>query len=186
MALFHLEPHPDTPSKSGFQVYAFAKRWNPLELVLTFSIRDSVPKIAWYEPTQEGRYDELWKHSCFEAFVQPVARDDYVELNFAPEKRWALYDLDGYRSGLRNSAEAALRDMRFTSQEQLSYAVCSMRVTLDLPPSFADVPWNVGLSTIIEETDGTKSYWALAHAPGPPDFHNADCFIATLPAPAAP
>ncbi len=41
----------------------------------------------------------------------------------------------------------------------------------------------LGLSAVIQEVDGTKSYWALAHAPGPPDFHNPDCFIATLPAP---
>ena len=45
------------------------------------------------------------------------------------------------------------------------------------------VDWHVGISAVIEARDGTKSYWALAHAPGPPDFHNPDCFIATLPAP---
>ena len=44
----------------------------------------------------------------------------------------------------------------------------------------------LGLTAVIEAKDGTKSYWALAHAPGPPDFHNPDCFIATLPAPEHP
>ena len=43
--------------------------------------------------------------------------------------------------------------------------------------------WQMGLSAVIEERDGTKSYWALAHAPGPPDFHNRNCWIARLPAP---
>lgn len=47
-------------------------------------------------------------------------------------------------------------------------------------------PWHLNISAVIEEADGTKSYWALAHAPGPPDFHNRDCFIATLPAPDGP
>lgn len=41
----------------------------------------------------------------------------------------------------------------------------------------------LGISAVIEETDGTKSYWALAHAEGKPDFHHGACFAATLPAP---
>ena len=31
----------------------------------------------------------------------------------------------------------------------------------------------IGLSAILEEEDGTKSYWALAHPPDKPDFHHA-------------
>jgi hypothetical protein len=35
---------------------------------------------------------------------------------------------------------------------------------------------------VLEESEGTKSYWALAHPPGDkPDFHAADCFAASLP-----
>jgi len=41
----------------------------------------------------------------------------------------------------------------------------------------------IGLSAVIEETDGTKSYWALRHPPGKPDFHHPDCFALTLGAP---
>lgn len=43
--------------------------------------------------------------------------------------------------------------------------------------------WELGLSAVIEETDGTKSYWALRHPPGPTDFHHADCFALELAAP---
>lgn len=59
-----------------------------------------------------------------------------------------------------------------------------IEVDLDLT-SIPSGAMNMGLSAVIEERDGTKSYWALAHAPGSPDFHNRDCFIATLPAPSA-
>ena len=41
--------------------------------------------------------------------------------------------------------------------------------------------WEIGLSAVIEEIDGTKSYWALAHGKGPPDFHNSACFDYRLP-----
>jgi hypothetical protein len=35
---------------------------------------------------------------------------------------------------------------------------------------------------VIEAIDGTLSYWALAHAPGSPDFHHLDCFALELAA----
>ena len=40
-------------------------------------------------------------------------------------------------------------------------------------------PWNIGLSAILEEDDGTISYWALAHGSGRPDFHHPDGFTLT-------
>ena len=49
-----------------------------------------------------------------------------------------------------------------------------------------DLPWRLGLSAVIEAEDGTKSYWALNHPPGAPDFHHKDCFALELPAPEAP
>ena len=45
----------------------------------------------------------------------------------------------------------------------------------------ADRQWEMGLSAILEEKDGTKSYWALAHGREKPDFHSPDCFTAKLP-----
>ena len=40
---------------------------------------------------------------------------------------------------------------------------------------------DIRLTAVIEEEDGTKSYWALAHPDGPPDFHDPSCFLARLP-----
>ncbi len=68
-------------------------------------------------------------------------------------------------------------------RRDLSLPRLEMHILWELPASFVDEDWTLALSTVIEATDGTKSYWALAHAPGPPDFHNPDCFTATLPAP---
>ena len=48
-------------------------------------------------------------------------------------------------------------------------------------PVEAEQDWRLGLSAVLEEKDGTKSYWALAHPPGAPDFHHPDCFAAQLP-----
>jgi hypothetical protein len=43
-----------------------------------------------------------------------------------------------------------------------------------------DAGWRLGLSALIEETSGRKSYWALAHPPGKADFHHPDCFVHEL------
>ena len=40
--------------------------------------------------------------------------------------------------------------------------------------------WEINLTAVLEEQDGTKSYWALAHPPEKPDFHMPDCFIGKL------
>ena len=36
------------------------------------------------------------------------------------------------------------------------------------------------LAAVLEEADGAKSWWALAHPSGTPDFHAPDCFAARL------
>ena len=41
----------------------------------------------------------------------------------------------------------------------------------------------IGLSAVIEEVGSIKSYWALQHPPGRPDFHHPDCFALELAAP---
>ena len=43
-----------------------------------------------------------------------------------------------------------------------------------------DEPWQLALTAVIEETSGVKSYWALRHPPGKPDFHHADGFVVEL------
>jgi hypothetical protein len=38
----------------------------------------------------------------------------------------------------------------------------------------------LALSAVIEERGGQRSYWALRHPPGPPDFHHPDGFALLL------
>jgi hypothetical protein len=56
----------------------------------------------------------------------------------------------------------------------------ALRALLDLSDWPASSDWRLGLSAVIEETNGRKSYWALTHPPGQPDFHHSDCFAAEL------
>ncbi len=61
----------------------------------------------------------------------------------------------------------------------------ALTAIIELPGDMAAAK-KLALSAVIEETDGTKSYWALAHPPGKPDFHHHTCFAATLPPPTTP
>jgi hypothetical protein len=45
-----------------------------------------------------------------------------------------------------------------------------------------NLAWQAALAAVIEERDGAKSYWALAHPLGKPDFHDPNCFILDLAA----
>ncbi len=121
--------------------------------------------------------DGLWQGTCFEAFLTEEGQPDYTEFNYAPDGRWACYQFDDYRSLLRPD-ELAPWEM-VAERSDTHYA---LRVE---PGIFPDTGSKLALSAVIEELDGTKSYWALAHPPGKPDFHHPDCFALTLAAPGA-
>jgi hypothetical protein len=148
---------------------------------VTGSIGDlRLPSIS--APT---RADELWRHSCFEAFVLAPPRAAYYEFNFAPSAQWAAYKFDGYRKGM--ALESAVDQPRCEAfSDPASYVLrvsVGMEGLANLPH---DAPWHLGAATVIEDTAGRISYWALAHPPGKPDFHRADCFTLELAPPGPP
>ena len=110
-------------------------------------------------------------HTCFEAFAMRAA--GYREFNFSPSTEWAAYDFDGYRAGMRNADVLAPRIEGRHGQEHYE-----LFVAFDLP---GEAPWRLALTAVIEEADGVKSYWALKHPPGKPDFHHVDGFVLELP-----
>lgn len=120
------------------------------------------------------RADELWKHTCFEAFIRPLPGMAYREFNLAPSTRWAAYRFDGYRQGMRNADDTPLPAIAI----ERDAGRFALHATLAVP----DGVLRLGLSAVIEEQGGAKSYWALAHGQGRPDFHHSDCFALELPA----
>lgn len=122
------------------------------------------------------RADELWRHTCFEAFVRAPNAVGYIELNFAPSTAWAAYSFRAYRDGMANATDVA--------QPRLAAETTPRSFTLSaalaLPTLPADEPWSLALSTVIEETNGRLSYWALRHPLGKADFHHSDCFALEL------
>lgn len=107
----------------------------------------------------------------------------YVEFNLSPSNQWAAYQFDGYRSGLTVAQGVELVELRQgEGVNDGRYGLTAMLDLEDRPGLPLNAPWHLGLSAVIEETNGAKSYWALAHAPGKPDFHHPDAFAHYLAA----
>lgn len=145
-------------------------------LVLSYLVTGKICGLRLPPVMAAARTDELWRHTCFEAFVRASAGPAYYEFNFAPSTQWAAYRFDGYRSGMRAASEigAPRIDVQSSADRYTLQATLELDRLSGLP---RDTPWRLGLSALIEDTNGRQSYWALAHPPGKADFHHADCFV---------
>ena len=155
-------------------------------LVLTYVVTGKIGDLAMPPAAAAVRTGELWRHTCFEAFVRSSPGGPYYEFNFAPSTQWAAYHFGSYRSGLRVATE--IGDPRIAVASNPERYVLQASLELDellLPASEGergkDATWRLGLSAVIEEAGGRQSYWALAHPQGKPDFHHSDCFALEVP-----
>lgn len=126
-----------------------------------------------------GRTDGLWQATCFELFLKPDGGEGYCEFNLSPSERWAAYDFTGYREGMRERPMP--RDPMCTIRAGSSVTIFDAALPVAGLPS-GDCA--MGISAVIEEEGGAKSFWALAHGGDVPDFHDRTCFAGHLPAPA--
>ena len=174
-----LKLHPDSRCSAITQIEVVLARPQASVLLLSYRATGAIGDLRIPSIVAAARADELWRHTCFEAFVRPNASGEvYYEFNFAPSTQWAAYAFDGYRSGMRVAADVGEPQIVVNAGRE----IMTLQASLDLDglrlPGRA--PWRLGLSAVIEEANGRKSYWALAHPPGKPDFHHADCFALEL------
>ncbi len=164
-----LSAHPASPRDSLTVSVDRERRAD--RLWLRFIVEGDTDAIEWPRKTIAARTDGLWQHTCFEVFVR--TGDGYVEYNLSPSDAWATYVFSGYREGMQPARVTATIDGLDGAE---NYA--ALEAVIDLPPN-ATGP--IGLSAVIESTDGTLSYWALAHPSDKPDFHHPDSFVLELP-----
>jgi len=173
-----LVPHPANPplSVSSVQarVLAFDGNWLTLRWRVEGAGRLVIPPFAG-----KGRADGLWQTTCFELFVKPCGTAAYAEFNLSPSQSWAAYDFCAYREGM--AERPSVRDPVCTPRRGQSVLIFDAAIPAAAVPP---LPWAYGLSAVIEEEGGHKSYWAIAHAKDRPDFHSEACFAARLAAPA--
>jgi hypothetical protein len=170
-----LKLHPGSVCEAVVRIEVDVSRAGPGALALRYVVHGSIANLRLPAPAAPARADGLWQQTCFEAFVREAGQEGYREFNFAPSTQWAAYSFDAYRAGMQ---EVPIDPPWI---ETLSNADrYELRATLNLGPA-GDIPLQLALSAVIEEADGRKSYWALAHPPGKADFHHPCSFAYELP-----
>jgi hypothetical protein len=174
----NLMPHPATPpADPSFKLWAnvdYASSLGPVATTnIWFGVGAPAERFVIPQSEEPARADELWRTTCFEAFLKAEGSEGYREWNFAPSGDWAAYDFSTYREGM-SAADVAEPYIRI--EDNMTW--WAVGATIAVP---SDCDWLLGLTAVLEEKDGTKSYWALAHSNrDKPDFHLADCFAAKL------
>jgi hypothetical protein len=190
-----LFPYPSQPDvKPGDQAHAQGPTGLKLEadarlegsgdhrkLVLTYSAGGALDKILWPASlsSQPQRRDELWKHTCFEAFIKPIGpgiKDEYWEINLSPAGDWNVYRFTSYRNGMAKEEAIQTLHPTFTKAGDQWQLTCELWVA-----AWSDAKeLEVGLTSVIEDTSDEISYWAIHHAGPQPDFHLAKSFTKNI------
>jgi len=164
-------------------VHVSANAWRRgTTLTLTFSLTGALGRVWVPAPTAPRMTEGLWRRTCFEAFVGRDGSEAYHELNLSPSSEWAVLAFGSYRTG------GALHDPAVAPETRIRREVGA--ITLEAVVSLAQLdaayvggPVRVGLTAVVEDRRGACTYWALAHAPGAPDFHRAVGWTLCLEAP---
>ena len=166
-----LERHPASPCAALRGIEASVTRAAEGSLQLAYRLEGDLDRVRIPQARAPRIAERLWQHTCCELFIASAADGAYHEFNFSPSGEWAAYRFERYREGV--PFEAANPKISV----QRSAAILKLEARIFHPPPGK---LRLGLSAVIEETDGTLSYWALRHAPGKPDFHHRDAFALEL------
>jgi hypothetical protein len=169
-----LRLHPNSSCFAVTQIEVEVARPHARSLVFAYLMAGRISDLAMPPTAAATRADELWRHTCFEAFVAVPPSAAYYEFNFAPSTQWAAYRFSGYRSGMRVATEIDAPEILVESSSKRYVLQASLELDRALLSQASTL--RLGLSAVIEETSGHRSYWALAHPPGNADFHHSDCF----------
>jgi hypothetical protein len=170
-----LQCHPDTPCAAVESIEA-SIRWDKSRtLTIKYVVAGAVDQLRIPLEQSARETDELWQHTCFELFIGAQNDAEYYEFNFSPSGEWSVYEFRKYRDGGPIHIDGL--DPKIAVQRSTDALELSAKVRLNrLPGTHPDVYLSLGLATVIEDRDGSLSYWALKHPPGNPDFHHADNF----------
>ena len=169
-----LQLHPESSCFAVTHIDVEVLRPQARNFTFTYVVTGTISDLAIPPVAAGTRTDELWRHTCFEAFVGSSPSVAYYEFNFAPSTQWAAYRFSNYRTDLCVATE--INAPQITVRSNPERYVVQASVELGQVLFSRCLTLRVGLSAVIEETSGRRSYWALAHPPGKADFHHSDSF----------
>jgi hypothetical protein len=178
-----LNCHPTSGRGTVRAIQVRVRRSANAEIRMTFRLDGDISRILVPSPAVPRIGRELWRHTCFEAFIAIDGQPAYHEFNFAPSGEWTVYALRGYRDGV--PLGDVMMDPQIALRSNRDRLELDAQVKLDRVSAIHPVrPLRVGLAAVIETSDGL-AYWALHHPLNKPDFHHADGFALLLEPPNA-
>jgi hypothetical protein len=176
-----LVAHPGAPAAAPCAVETALDAAPGGGLALRFCLRGALARLRIPPARPPGAADELWRHTCFEAFVGVAGDPAYREFNFSPSGQWASYAFRDWRE--RDPDVAAIPAPRLVLERLPDRLELTALLPLAaLPPAPPGAMLQVGLAAVVEEADGVLSYWALRHPAPRPDFHHRAGFALSLDA----
>ena len=170
-----LVSHPHDTARPIRSIEALVSETGQGGLSLAFAVEGDLSGLRIPESQPPRRVGDLWRHTCFEAFVMAGEGPAYREFNLSPSGEWAVHAFRRYREGgqLEVELDPAIVVRRGGGRLELDAKIGPQL----LPPGRL---LRLGLSAVLEGVDGALSYWALWHPPGKPDFHHTDAFALRL------
>lgn len=168
--------HPASPCPIALEIVASAEFAEDNQLCLRYLLTGDLAAIRFPSPQAASAADNLWQHTCCEAFIGLTGDTAYREFNFSPSGQWAAYRFNDYR--VRDEHFQPPAFPQITCQQDDSRCELIALLPPLLLPDDADL--QLGLTAVIETIDGSKSYWALSHDAAQPDFHLRASFALTL------
>jgi hypothetical protein len=154
----------------------------PNVLKLNYVASGDISRLRIPETSLPRRTDGLWQHTCFEVFIGIKNISTYREFNFSPSGEWATYAFQRYRVGVLLDGDPRPPDI--VVHHTLDRLELSVTFRIEqLSALQSDAILRLGLSAVIEASDGKLSYWALKHPADKPDFHHPDSFALELALP---
>lgn len=152
-------------------------------VVLYYQLEGDIDQLHLPAQQRSEHVDGLWRQTCFEAFARVGGQQSYHEFNFSPSSAWAVYRFDAYRQGMRPiEPQPAPRIICRRRADRLEVDVdVHLAALAGLRASERTEDLKLAVAAVLEDLHGQRSYWALAHPPGQPDFHHAVGFTLTLP-----
>jgi hypothetical protein len=174
--------HPETPSRAVYGIEARVCWTRDGAIALTYVLKGDFARLRIPPPGAPRKAEDLWRHTCFEAFVGVKAASAYLELNFSPSREWAVYSFRRYRD--RGSASDPEPAPRITVHSQAARLELNALVKLDHLSAIQEhASLRLALCAVIEDNTRMLSYWALKHPPGKPDFHHPAGFAREIELP---
>ena len=164
--------HSETPASTVDSIETKIERLDNGRLWLRYHVECNLETLETGCPKEPSRTGDLWRTTCFEVFLARNDDPTYIELNFAPSSLWAAYRFSGYRDEMVELTLDTPPKIGIDAGE----TYFALEAEIALPDDWRDGELQMAIAAVIDETGGAKSYWALAHPSGKPDFHDRACF----------